>query len=263
MVKVAVCQMLGVSTLEDNTKKMVEFIEKAVKERQGLDVIVFPECCYGLNNAPAEGPHIELIRQAARKHRVNILGGSFMKEKLNGKADNTVYFYDREGNIILQYSKTHLMGGMGYDESKYADPGNELGIVDTDFGRIGIILCYELRFPELARTLVLDGAQILFCPAYWPGGRPLPPRTDHWDILVRSTALTNLTWTVACNTYGTSPEGHIPFGRSMVVDPWSMVVAQCSNREEICYADIDLGYQEEVRDSIGGLRNRRPELYKV
>ncbi|MEY8337636.1 nitrilase-related carbon-nitrogen hydrolase [Lachnospiraceae bacterium 62-35] len=265
MAKVAVCQIVGDSTIEDNTRKMVKYIDQAASRYPGLDVVVFPECCFGspptVLSMPDRGLHTEMIAEAAKKHHINVLAGSFMKKLENGKASNTVYFYNRSGEIIFEYSKSHLMAGMGFREADFAEPGNKIGLLDTDFGRIGIILCYELRFPELARCLVMNGADILFCPAEFPGGKALPPRTDHWDILVRSMALTNLTWTVACNNYGITPSGENPFGRSMVVDPWGTVISQCRTCEDICYAELDMEYQESVRDNVGGLRNRRPELY--
>ena len=135
-------------------------------------------------------------------------------------------------------------------------------VFDTDIGRVGILVCYDLRFPELARGMVQDGADILFVPAFFPAGNPLPPRTDHWDTLVNSTALLNLTYVVAVNQYG-KMSTELPFGRSCVVDPWGTVVAQCPNRVSIAYAELDTEYQKQVREKIGSWNNRRPDIYTL
>ena len=121
---------------------------------------------------------------------------------------------------------------------------------------------FQHFFPEIPRTLVHDGADLILCPAAFPVGTPLPPRTDHWDVMVRATALQNLTWTLACNCFG-EVEGNYPFGRSMAVDPWGTVTAQASGREEIVYVQADLDYQKQIRDSVGTWSTRRPELYHL
>lgn len=267
MVKVAICQMVGGPSVEDNTAKMAEMVERAVAGRQDLDLIIFPEYCYGcpptVAPVPKDGPHTQTIAALAKKYNVNILGGSFARKADNGKAYNTALFYNRQGEVIGEYNKTHLMVALGYDESLDVEPGNELCVFDTDFGRVGMMVCYDLRFPEVARSMVLQGAEIILCPAEFPAGKVLPPRTDHWDVLVRATALQNLTWTVACNNFGTTPAGENPFGRSMCVDPWGTVVAQCGGHEDVVYAEIDLEYQKSVRAGVASWENRRPELYTL
>ncbi|CDZ74535.1 nitrilases [Peptoniphilus sp. ING2-D1G] len=267
MIKVAMCQMVGEKDAKYNTDKMVEMIERACNMEKNIDLIVFPEYSYGVKPdiAPlaAKGFHTEKISECAKKYNVNILGGSFPRLADDGKSYNTVYFYDRKGEIIGQYDKTHLFVALGYDESESVVPGDKLCVIDTDFGRVGIMVCYELRFPEVARTMVLQGADIILCPADFPSGNPLPPRTDHWDVLVQSTALSNVTYTVAVNDFGKTPGGEIPFGRSMIVDPWGTIVSQCKAEEDIAFGYIDLDYQDRVRKSIASWENRRPELYDL
>ena len=154
------------------------------------------------------------------------------------------------------------MVALGADESLRVEPGDHIEVFDTDIGRVGLMVCYDLRFPEQARSMVLDGADILLVPSEFPSGDVLPPRTDHWDCLVQSTALLNLTYTIAVNQYGHVFDSR-PFGRSMVVDPWGTVIAQCSNKEDIAYAELDMEYQKKVRDSVATWANRRPDLYKL
>ena len=126
------------------------------------------------------------------------------------------------------------------------------------------IFCYIAQYavPELARGMVQDGADIIFVPAFWPAGAPLPPRTDHWDTLVNCTALLNQTYVVAVNQYG-HMSTEIPFGRSCTVDPWGTVIAQCANRVCISYAELDMGYQQQVRERLATWPNRRPDCYTL
>ena len=112
-------------------------------------------------------------------------------------------------------------------------------------------------------TAVFDGAEILFISAAFPGGAPLPPRTDHWDTLINAMALQNLTWVSACNQFGDLGPGAWLFGRSRVVDPWGTPIAVAGNHEDVFYATVDLDYQDQIRASVGGLSCRRPDIYKI
>lgn len=138
--------------------------------------------------------------------------------------------------------------------------GDALCLVDTDFGRVGVLVCYDLRFPELARSLCLQGAELLVCPAQFPCGQPLPARVDDWDLLIRSTALTNLTYTVGANQFGIVRRD-APFGRSCVADPRGTVIAASSGRNCVVHAMLDLDYQREVQKNLASWNNRRPDVY--
>lgn len=270
-VKVALCQRSGYASKEENRKATVAMVEEAVQNCPNLDVVAFPEYSYylyddeadGLKSAESlDGPYVTAMRELAKKHRVNLLPGTFTEPASEHKIRNTSVFINREGEIIGKYSKIHLMDAIGMKESDTTEPGNELSVFDTDFGRVGMMVCFDLRFPELARTMVLKGADTIFCMANFAVGTPLPPRTDHWDLLVRSTALYNLTWMCAVNQYGNNGDEH-PFGRSMVADPWGTVVAQASGGMGIVYATLDMEYQDKVRDSVATWRCRRPDIYDL
>jgi len=221
MIRVAVVQMCANGTKEQNLAKLRELFAKAVAGRDGLDVVCFPEYCYYAPcnateaQAAAEdvpGVFSEAMSELAKQYHVNVMTGTFVKRGSAGKIKNTALFINREGKLLAQYSKMHLMDAVGYKESSYAEGGNEMCVFDTDFGRVGMMVCYDMRFPELARSMVMKGANILFVPSDFPSGSPLPPRTDHWDLLTRSTALLNLTYVVAPNQYGPLPEDN-PFVR--------------------------------------------------
>lgn len=270
MVKVALCQTDTKGTAKENVEMIGRMVERAVREGGNVDVIVLPEDCYFDVDAPREGEVPETLdgyfvtrmRALAKKHHVNLLAGSFMLVAENGKHYNTSLFINRDGDIIGRYDKIHLMKAMNYDESKFVEGGVSQTVIDTDFGRVGMMVCYDLRFPELARGMVQDGADIIFVPAFFPAGSPLPPRTDHWDTLVNSTALLNLTYVVAVNQYGQMATEY-PFGRSCVVDPWGTVIAQCPNCVDIVYATLDMDYQKQVRERLATWENRKPECYTL
>ena len=267
-VKVALCQVCADKTPAENLEKIIDMVSKAAHEH--ADVVVFPEYCYCSPETPEEyktlaepvnGKYAAEICKTAKKNNINIIAGSFL-ENDSGKIYNTCLFVNRNGNIIGKYRKIHLMKAMDYDESKYVSHGNGMAVFDTDIGRIGIMVCYDLRFPELARSMVINGADMIFVPAEFPVGSPLPSRTDHWDLLVRSVALHNTTYVAAVNQYGRIKNENM-FGQSCVVDPWGTVIASASNREEIIYADIDFDYQKTIREKLGVLKNRRPNMYSL
>lgn len=269
MIKVALCQMDTARLPDENIALIASMTAEAAQN--GADVVVFPEDSYYDVDAPREhgespealdGHFVTEMRAIAKKNHVNLIPGSFERLAESGKYYNTSLFINRDGNIIGQYDKIHLMKAMSYDESEFVEAGSHPAVFDTDIGRVGILVCYDLRFPELARGMVQDGSDILFVPAFFPAGNPLPPRTDHWDTLVNSTALLNLTYVVAVNQYG-KMSTELPFGRSCVVDPWGTVVAQCPNRVSIAYAELDTEYQKQVREKIGSWNNRRPDIYTL
>jgi len=271
MIKVAIAQRNSTGTAEENLKDMTTMIKEAVEKSKDLDIIVFPEYCYyhpttigesmkGAEDVP--GVFTESMGKLARKYNVNIIPGSFVEKVAGGKVHNTCVFVNREGKVIGKYQKIHLFDAVGSKESNKVEAGKEMCVIETDIGKVGIMVCYDLRFPELARSMVLKGADVLFVPSDFPTGKLLPPRTDHWDILVRSTALYNLTYLVAANQFGPL-HGNYPFGRSCIVDPWGTVISLASGRKDIIFATLDMEYQKSVRDSIATWANRKPEIYTL
>lgn len=257
---------------EQNIAETVSMIEEAAEHCPGLDLIIFPEYNYyealsleeaRANSETMDGRYITEMKKQARRFGVNLIPGSFA-ETCGEKVKNTCALIDRSGEVAGSYSKVHLMDAIGIRESDAAVPGDKLGVFDTDFGRIGLMVCFDLRFPEQPRSMVLQGADIIFCAASFPTGSPLPPRTDHWDLLVQSTALLNLTWTCAVNQFGSICGGtENPFGRSMVVDPWGIVTASALGRRDIVYATLDMQHQKEIRGRVATWNCRRPDIYTL
>jgi predicted amidohydrolase len=269
-VKVALCQRSSSGTKEHNLEETLKMIEEAVANCRDLDVIAFPEYNYrdttcedvGKSAEPIPGPYTDAIAELAKKHNVNIIPGSMVEARDGKRHRNTVPFINRDGLIIGKYSKVHLFDAVGCKESDKVEPGDQVVVVDADFGKVGLMVCYDLRFPDFAKTMVLMGADIIVCPAAFPTGAKLPPRTDHWDVLVASTALYNQTYVCAVNLFGTI-NNEIPFGRSSVIDPWGTAVASASNKTCIVYATLDMEYQKAVKEKLATWQNRRPDLYKL
>ncbi|HIT18395.1 MAG TPA: hypothetical protein IAB57_02130 [Candidatus Fimivivens faecavium] len=273
-VNVAVCQRAATgATSEENTADSMEMIERAAGMAPDLDVVLLPECNNFIasdhNRWPGAaqsipGPYTDAMADLAKKLHVNLIPGSMTETGGNGKVRNTAVFINREGEILGRYTKIHLFDALGHEESEHAEAGDRVCVLDTDFGRIGIQICYDIRFPELARTQVLGGADILFVMACFPGGDALPPRTDHWDLLIDAMALQNQTWVCAANQYGSICGGREhPFGRSRITDPWGTPVAVAGNHKDIILARLDLDFAETCKRSIGGFLNRRAELYQI
>ncbi|OXM86242.1 carbon-nitrogen family hydrolase [Paenibacillus rigui] len=258
---VALLQMdIAIGEPERNFAKLESLLEEAVNHTVKPDVIVIPEMWntgYALDQihelADRNGERTQALLSAfSVKHGVNIIGGS-IAEKKSEDILNTIYAFDREGKVVADYSKIHLFRLM--DEEKYLKEGSRVGQFELDGVSAGMMICYDIRFPELARKLALGGAQLLFVPAEWPN-----PRLHHWRTLLMARAIENQMFVISCNRVGISGTTEF-FGHSMVIDPWGEVLAEGDGTEQIIRAEIDLGLVAEVRSRIPIFEDRRPTLY--
>jgi predicted amidohydrolase len=270
--KVATVQM----TTDDRDKpgvvaKVLKMIDEA--GAQGADLIVLPEVWTGLGYTdtypyqamaePIPGPTTDKLAELARRHGAMIVG-SMYEAAADGRYFNAAPFIDRDGAILGRYRKTQLFDAEnrtdippGMIESKKVAAGDELPVFDTDAGKIGVFVCSDLRFPEIARVEALKGAQILVCCSAF-----LSPRLDHWEFFLRARACENQVFAVASGQFGQEPASGIGFvGRSCVVDPWGVIVAMAPDRECVTVTTIDLALIEEVRYKYPLMLQRRPELY--
>jgi predicted amidohydrolase len=168
-----------------------------------------------------------------------------------------------DGEIRAVYRKIHMfdvtIDGLAYRESEYEEPGDEIVVTQTDAGvELGMTICYDLRFPELYRILALRGARVLVVPAAFT----LPTTRDHWETLLRARAIENQAFVIAANQIGEHPGGNRSGGRSMIVDPWGIVLAQAPDGEGHIVAELDLARQHEIRAQLPSLANRRSEVYR-
>ena len=175
---------------------------------------------------------------------------------------NTSCLIDRSGEIVAVYRKIHMfdveVGGVRYEESAREQPGEEIVSAGVDGVELGMTICYDLRFCELYRILAVAGARIFSVPSAFT----LATGRDHWDVLLRARAIENAAFVVAPNQYGETPPHYSSYGRSAIVDPWGVVLAQAPDEECFISADLDLEAQERVRESLPALANRRPEAYR-
>jgi predicted amidohydrolase len=211
-----------------------------------------------------EGPAIEWARASARELGVDLVAGSFL-ERVAGAAKlaNTSVHVGPGGDVVATYRKLHMfdveVAGRSYRESDLEEPGEEIVLSRTAEGvELGMSICYDLRFPELYRILAVRGARVLPLPAAFT----LATTRDHWEALLRARAIENQAFVVAANQVGVHPDGHRSGGRSMIVDPWGVVLAQAQDTDGHIVAELDLARQREIRAQLPSLANRRPEVYR-
>ncbi len=212
------------------------------------------------------GPAIELLQEKARKHKMIVHGGSIVERHphLADKFYNTSVLINRDGEIVACYRKMHLFdvvlaNGEKHYESERIVSGTQIVTAEVDGVSFGLAICYDLRFPELFRSLALQGAQILMLPAAFT----LHTGRDHWEILLRARAIENLCYVVAPAQVGTYPPNKHCFGRSMIIDPWGLVLAQAQDYPDVILVDIDLAQVERVRTQIPCLEHRKPQRYRL
>lgn len=243
---------------EANLRRALSAIDQACERNAKL--LCLPE----MFTTPFDYPYIketakpipnkitDSFSEKASSRGVYILSGS-VPELCGGNIYNTALLFGPTGEIIAKYRKAHLFSLM--EEDVHLSPGTDLGIVDTELGRIGIIICYDVRFPELSRRLALDGAQLILMPAQFPY-----PRLDHWLVLTKARAVENQVFFAAVNRSGT--QGTVKFfGHSVVYNPWGEPLAQAGEGEETIYTEIDLSEIERVRAKLPCFPQRNETLY--
>ena len=211
-----------------------------------------------------DGPAIAWARAIARELEVDLVVGSIL-ERVPGqeKLANTSVHVDPHGEVRASYRKLHMfdveVAGRSYRESEIEEPGEEIVTSETADGvQLGLSICYDLRFPELYRILAVRGARIIAVPAAFT----LATTRDHWETLLRARAIENQAFIVAANQVGAHPGGHRSGGRSMIVDPWGLILAQAPDREGHALAELDLERQLEIRAQLPSLASRRPAAYR-
>ncbi|MHB8242571.1 MAG: carbon-nitrogen hydrolase family protein [Solirubrobacteraceae bacterium] len=239
----------------------------------GAALIVLPEKWTAMGSeedqrAAAEpldgGPSVEWARSLARELAVDLVAGSIL-ERVPGqeKLANTSVHVDPTGEIRAVYRKIHMfdveVGGRVYSESALERPGEDIVLSRTAGGQeLGMSVCYDLRFPELYRILAVLGARIVVVPAAFT----LQTTRDHWETLLRARAIENQAFVIAANQVGEHPANQHSGGRSMIVDPWGVVLAQAPDGEGHLVAELDLERQQDIRSRLPSLANRRPSAYR-
>jgi predicted amidohydrolase len=268
-VRAAAVQLNSTDDVEANLATADRLTREAAALGAGL--VVLPEKWTVLGTAEhlragaqdLDGPGIRWARETARELSIDLVAGSIV-ERVEGqeKLFNTSVHVRPDGEIAAVYRKIHMfdveVDGTVYRESDSEEPGEEIVTSTTADGvELGLSVCYDLRFPELYRILALRGARVLPLPAAFT----LATTRDHWETLVRARAIENQAFVVAANQVGEHPPHHRSGGRSMIVDPWGLVLAQAPDREAVIVAELDLDRQEEIRRQLPSLANRQPGAY--
>jgi predicted amidohydrolase len=237
----------------------------------GAELVVLPELFNRWGSAkelregaePLDGPTITWARERARDRGVWLVAGSIV-ERLDGGDDrhaNTSCLVAPDGDLVATYRKIHLFDvdveGFAYQESATVVPGEEIVVADAGPLRLGLAICYDLRFPEEFRIQALRGATAVSLPSAFTA----VTGKDHWEPLLRARAIENQVFVIAPDQRGASTPKLHWHGRSMIVDPWGVVLAQAPDAECFITADLDFAAQQDVRTRIPSLPNRRPDTY--
>lgn len=267
--KVAAVQLNSTADRKANVAAAERHVRAAAAD--GAQLIVLPEKWTAMGSEedlraaaqPLDGPAVGWARQLARELGVELVAGSFLeKVPEREKLANTCVHIDRDGEIRAVYRKIHMfdveVGGHVYRESAIEQPGEEIVLSRTAGGvELGLTVCYDLRFPELYRILAVRGALIVTVPAAFT----LATTRDHWEVLLRARAIEDQVFVIAANQVGAHPAGQRSGGRSMIVDPWGIVLAQAQDSEGHVVADLDLERQQAIRAGLPSLANRQPGAY--
>jgi predicted amidohydrolase len=269
-VRVAAIQL----NANEDTDRNLATADRLVRQAagQGAELVALPEKWTVLGKREhmeagaqtLEGPAVGWARGVAQELGIDLLAGS-MYERVQGreKGANTSIHVGPDGELKAVYRKIHLfdveIDGAVYAESSAEEPGDEILVSDLAGGaRLGLSVCYDLRFPELYRILAIRGAEIITVPSAFT----LPTTRDHWEVLVRARAIENQCFVIAPNQIGRHPGNLRSGGRSLIVDPWGLVLACAPDLETAIVADLDFATLEDVRRRLPSVARRRPETYR-
>ena len=269
-IKIAAIQMSTVADKMENVRTVKTYLEKIKDENP--DFVILPEmfCCpYQTENFPiyAEkegGPVWQQLSGYAKQYGIYLIGGSMPEKDAEGNVYNTSYIFDREGKQIGKHRKVHLFdidvkGGQTFKESDTLTAGDSDTVFDTEFGKIGVMLCFDIRFPELSRMMVNDGAKVIFVPAAFN----MTTGPAHWELSFRTRALDNQIYMVGCAPARDVSAGYISWGHSIVTDPWGRVTGMLDENEGILLVELDMDYEEQVREELPLLKSRRKDIYQL
>ncbi len=243
-----------------------------VAAAQGAQVVALPEKWNVLGTAeqmgaaaePLDGPAISWARATAGELGIDLIAGSIVERAQDQpKLSNTSVHVGPDGEVKAVYRKLHMfdveVDGVVYAESANEHPGDEIVSSElADGTRLGMSICYDLRFPELYRLLAVQGALVVMVPSAFT----LATTRDHWEVLLRARAIENQCFVVAPNQIGSHPPGNRSGGRSMIVDPWGLMLATAPDEEAAIVADLDLENLDHIRTRLPSLAHRRPEVYE-
>jgi predicted amidohydrolase len=261
--KVAAVQMASGPNVAGNLNEARRLIEKAAE--QGARLVVLPEYFpimgmvetdkIAVREQPGSGPIQEFLSETARKHKIWLVGGSIpLVASVPDKVLNTCLVFDEHGAQVARYDKIHLfnldLGNERYLEANTIEPGKNVVVVNSPFGRIGLAICYDLRFPELFRAM--QDVDIIVLPSAFTA----TTGKMHWEVLVRARAIENLSYVIAAAQGGYHVNGRETHGHSMIVDPWGRVLDEMARGSGVVIAEVNRNYQASLRASLPALSHR-------
>lgn len=268
--KAGICQMRVEETKEENLKKALAMIGEAAA--QGSNLVILPEmfnCPYRESLFPAfaeeypDGPTFQMLSRAARENRIYLVGGS-VPEREGATIYNASFVFGPRGQLIARHRKVHLFdvdlaGGISFRESKTLGRGRDITVFETELCKIGLAICYDIRFPELSRLMTLKGAEMIII----PGAFNLTTGPAHWELLLRARAVDNQVYLAGAAPARNESASYVSFGHSAVVDPWGDVIARADEKERIIYAEISPERLARIRRELPLLLHRRTDLYEL
>jgi predicted amidohydrolase len=262
--KIAVVQMRAETDKKNNLKKILKYISQAAQ--RGAKLCAFPEfmMCYTPSSQSAadladiaekiDGDFVLSISEEAKRNSIQVIGTLYEKSPKPNRVYDTSFFIDKNGKIVSTYRKIHLYDALGFKESAKLYAGSSIAKpMKTSVGKMGMMICYDLRFPEMSRMLASSGSEILVVPSAWVQGKM---KEEHWITINKTRAIEN-----GCYLISPDQVGNIYCGRSLVIDPYGKILLDMKKKEGIGIVDISLDEIKQVRQKLPLLRNRRTDIY--
>lgn len=266
---IAMLQLPVTADKEENLKRARAALHRAGEG--GAELVVLPEmfccpydnACFGAYSEMRGGPAQQMLSRAAREEGLYIVGGS-IPEREGDQLYNTSFVYAPDGNELAYHRKAHLFdidveGGQRFFESDTLSPGRKITTFETPWGTMGLCICFDLRFEELARCMCLKGAKVIFVPAAFN----MTTGPAHWELLFRQRAVDNQCFTVGVSPARDEQGSYVAYGNSIAVDPWGTVLARAGAEETLLFTQLDLDRIDAIRRQLPILSARRTDLYEI
>lgn len=263
--KIALIQMHVAENKKENISNAKQFIEAAASK--GAKIAALPEmfnCPYSniyfkeYAEEYPDGETIKMLSEEALKNNIYIIGGSIPEIDNEGKVYNTSYVFDNNGNLLAKHRKAHLFdidikGKITFKESDVLSPGNDITVFDTEWGKIGVMICYDIRFPEFARKMALSGVKAIFVPAAFN----MTTGPAHWELSFRCRALDNQIYMFGISPARDESGCYVAYGNSIAANAWGEVIGKLEEKEDILFVDVNLDDIFEIRESLPLLKDRK------